>query len=47
MSRSGALSQIDTLLSTISDPAFVALYRGAPLAIARSGVLADREDCGV
>ena len=40
MSRSGALSQIDTLLSTISDPAFVAVYRGEPLAIAGSPVLA-------
>ena len=40
MSRSGALSQIDTLLSTISDPAFVAVYRGEPLAISGSPVLA-------
>ena len=40
MSRSGALSQINTLLSTISDPAFVAVYRGEPLAIAGSPVLA-------
>ena len=40
MSRSGAISQIDTLLSTISDPAFVAVYRGEPLAIAGSPVLA-------
>jgi len=40
MSRSDALSQIDTLLSTISDPAFVAVYRGEPLAISGSPVLA-------
>ena len=40
MSRSGAIAQIDTLLSTISDPAFVAVYRGEPLAIAGSPVLA-------
>ena len=40
MSRSGALAQIDTLLSAISDPAFVAVYRGEPLAISGSPVLA-------
>ena len=40
MSRSGALAQIDTLLSAISDPAFVAVYRGEPLAIAGSPLLA-------
>ena len=40
MSRSGAIAQIDTLLSTISDPALVAVYRGEPLAIAGSPVLA-------
>ena len=40
MSRSGAITQVDTLLSTISDPAFVAVYRGEPLAIAGSPVLA-------
>jgi hypothetical protein len=40
LSRSGAIAQIDTLLSTISDPAFVAVYRGEPLAIAGSPVLA-------
>jgi hypothetical protein len=40
MSRSGALAQIDTLLSAISDPAFVAVYRGEPLAIAGTPVLA-------
>jgi len=40
LSRSGALAQIDTLLSAISDPAFVAVYRGEPLAIAGSPVLA-------
>ena len=40
MSRSGALAQIDTLLSAISDPAFVAVYRGEPLAISGTPVLA-------
>ena len=40
MSRSGALAQIDTLLAAISDPAFVAVYRGEPLAISGSPVLA-------
>jgi len=40
VSRSGALAQIDTLLSAISDPAFVAVYRGEPLAISGSPVLA-------
>ena len=40
MSRSGALAQIDTLLAAISDPAFVAVYRGEPLAIAGTPVLA-------
>jgi len=34
------LAQIDTLLAAISDPAFVAVYRGEPLAIAGSPVLA-------
>jgi hypothetical protein len=40
LSRSGALAQIDTLLAAISDPAFVAVYRGEPLAISGSPVLA-------
>ncbi len=40
MSRSGAIAQIDTLLSTITDPAFVAVYRGEPLAISGTPVLA-------
>ena len=40
MSRSGALNQIDTLLSAITDPAFVSVYRGEPLAIAGTPVLA-------
>jgi len=40
MSRSGALDRIDALLSAITDPAFVAVYRGEPLAIAGTPVLA-------
>jgi len=40
LSRSGALAQIDTLLAAISDPAFVAVYRGEPLAISGTPVLA-------
>ena len=40
MSRSGALAQIATLLAAISDPAFVAVYRGEPLAISGTPVLA-------
>ena len=40
MSRSGALAQIDTLLAAISDPAFVAVYCGEPLAISGTPVLA-------
>jgi len=40
MSRSGALDRIDVLLSTITDPAFVACYRGEPLAIPGTPVLA-------
>ena len=40
MSRSGALGQIDTLLAAISDPAFTAVYRGEPLAISGTPVLA-------
>jgi len=40
VSRSGALDRIDVLLSAITDPAFVAVYRGEPLAIAGTPVLA-------
>ena len=40
MSRSGALARIDALLGAISDPAFVAVYRGEPLAISGTPVLA-------
>ena len=40
MSRSGALARIDALLSAISDPAFVAVHRGEPLAISGTPVLA-------
>ena len=39
MSRSGALARIDALLSEISDPAFVGVYRGEPLAISGTPVL--------
>ena len=40
MSRSGALDQIDALLVAISDPAFASVYRGEPLAISGTPVLA-------
>ena len=40
MSRSGALSRIDALLSEITDPAFVSVVRGEPLAISGSPLLA-------
>ena len=40
MSRSGALDRIDVLLSTISDPAFVAVIRAEPLALSGTPVLA-------
>jgi len=40
VSRSGALDRIDVLLSAITDPAFVAVYRGEPLALAGTPVLA-------
>ena len=40
MSRSGAIARIDTLLSTISDPAFTSVLRGEPLAISGSPLLA-------
>ena len=48
MSRSGALDRIDALLATVSDPAFTAVVRGEPLAIAGTPMLAfwlaSRED---
>jgi len=40
MTRAGAMNQIDSLLSGISSPAFVAVYRGEPLAISGTPVLA-------
>jgi hypothetical protein len=40
VSRSGALSRIDALLSEITDPAFVSVVRGEPLAISGSPLLA-------
>jgi len=40
MSRSGAIAQIDTQLSSISSPPFVAVYRGEPLSISGTPVLA-------
>ena len=40
MSRAGAIAQIDTLLSTITDPAFTTVVRGEPLAISGSPMLA-------
>jgi hypothetical protein len=40
MTRSGAIARIDALLSTITDPPFVAVYRGEPLAIAGTPLLA-------
>ena len=40
MSRSGAIARIDTLLSTITDPAFVAVYRGEPMAVSGTPLLA-------
>ena len=40
MSRSGALDRIDVLLSTITDPAFAAVIRAEPLALAGTPVLA-------
>ena len=40
MSRSGALDRIDVLLSTITDPAFVAVIRAEPLALSGTPVLA-------
>ena len=39
MSRSGAIDRIDALLSTVSDPAFVTVVRGEPLALAGTPVL--------
>ena len=40
MTRAGALDRIDVLLSTITDPAFVAVVRAEPLALAGTPVLA-------
>jgi len=40
LSRSGALDRIDVLLSTITDPAFVAVIRAEPLALSGTPVLA-------
>ena len=40
MSRAGALDRIDVLLSTITDPAFVAVIRAEPLALSGTPVLA-------
>lgn len=40
MSRSGALDRIDVLLGTVSDPAFTAVLRGEPMALAGSPVCA-------
>ena len=39
MSRSGAIDRIDALLSTVSDPAFTAVLRGEPFAVAGSPLL--------
>jgi hypothetical protein len=40
LSRTGALDRIDVLLSTITDPAFVAVIRAEPLALSGTPVLA-------
>jgi len=40
MSRAGAIAQIDTLLSTITDPAFTSVVRGEPLGISGSPMIA-------
>ena len=40
MSRSGAMDRIDALLGTVSDPAFVSVVRGEPLAISGTPTLA-------
>ena len=40
MSRSGALDRIDTLLGTVSSPAFTAVLRGEPLAISGTPMVA-------
>ena len=40
MSRSGAMDRIDALLGGITDPAFVSVLRGEPLAISGTPVLA-------
>ena len=39
MSRSGAIDRIDALLGTVSDPAFVTVERGEPMAIAGTPLL--------
>ena len=40
MSRAGAIDRIDSLLGSVSDPAFTAVYSGQPLAIAGTPTLA-------
>ena len=40
MSRSGVLDRIAVLLATVSDPTFTAIYRGEPIAIAGTPVMA-------
>jgi hypothetical protein len=40
LTRAGALDRIDVLLSTITDPAFVAVVRAEPLALAGTPILA-------
>jgi|TARA_R110000737_G_scaffold139970_1_gene170826 hypothetical protein len=40
LTRAGALDRIDVLLSTITDPAFAAVVRAEPLALAGTPVLA-------
>ncbi|ANS03210.1 hypothetical protein [uncultured Mediterranean phage uvDeep-CGR2-KM18-C74] len=40
MSRSGAMDRIDALLGTVTDPAFVSVVRGEPLAISGTPALA-------
>lgn len=40
MTRLGVLDRIDTLLSTITDPAFVGVTRGEPLALSGTPTLA-------
>lgn len=40
MTRAGIMNQIDTRLSTITSPSFVAVYRGEPLSISGTPVMA-------